>query len=339
MSEVSVPIRGTVALVEQRASIEVVVRRRTVEAERIVSYELAPLEGNSLPGFRAGAHIHVFLDNGLTRQYSLCNPSPNPASYIIAVLKEHNSRGGSAYIHERVEQGQPLRISAPFNHFELVPQAPALLLAGGIGITPILAMAQELFASGGIFELHYSARTPTSAAFTDHLKKAAFAHCVHLYYSTVPGAPRLDVAAVLSRALPGQHLGQHLYVCGPAAFIAHVLEQAASAGWSSERIHREFFAAPVEHHDAGNAFEVQLAQSGRVLQVPAGRTVSSVLIDAGVDLPLSCEAGVCGTCVTRVLEGVPDHRDVYLTDQEHARNDCFTPCCSRARSSRLVLDL
>ena len=147
------------------------------------------------------------------------------------------------------------------------------------------------------------------------------------------------MAAVLARATPAHHL----YVCGPGGFIQHVLEAARKAGWSDERVHREFFAAPaavaVARESSVEAFEIGLARSGRQLQVPADKTVLEVLTQAGIDVPASCEAGVCGTCVTRVIEGIPDHRDVYLTNAEHARNDCFTPCCSRSRTSRLVIDL
>lgn len=313
------------------------VAAKVVAAEDVVAFRLVGEPGHPLPGFAAGAHLDVHVGNGLVRQYSLCNPSPTPSDYEIAVLKEPVSRGGSKAMHESVGIGDELLASAPKNHFPLDETAPALLLAGGIGITPILAMAQELAESGRDFELHYCARSASRAAFAARLSETGFADRVHLHYDD--GAPdqRLHMPSVLDRATPAHHL----YVCGPGGFIQHVLDAARQAAWAEERLHREFFTAPAAPADtpAAGIFEIELVRSGRRLTVPADKTALEVLGNAGIDVPSSCEAGVCGTCLTKVIEGVPDHRDVYLTDAEHARNDCFTPCCSRARSARLVIDL
>lgn len=306
-------------------------------AEGIAAFRLVGEPGRPLPGFAAGAHIDVHVGNGLLRQYSLCNPSRSPSGYEIGVLKEPASRGGSRYMHESLAVGAELQASEPKNHFPLVADAPALLFAGGIGITPILAMAQELAEAGREFELHYCVRSPARAAFVTRLGESAFADRVHIHYDEGADDQRLDVAAVLSRATPAHHL----YTCGPGGFIQHVLDAAKQAAWPEHRLHREFFTAPAASgaNEAAVAFEIELASSGRRLTVPADKTALETLMEAGIEVPASCEAGVCGTCLTRVIDGTPDHRDVYLTDAEHARNDCFTPCCSRSRSPRLVIDL
>jgi vanillate O-demethylase ferredoxin subunit len=240
-------------------------------------------------------------------------------------------------MHEELATGSRLLASAPRNHFELVDDAPALLFAGGIGITPLIAMAEQLKREGRGFSLHYCNRSRSRAAFMDRLQSTSYVDHVHFHFDDEHASQRLDVAAVLAQATPAHHL----YVCGPGGFIQHVLEAARQAGWDGSRVHREFFSAPVAGTSLGadGCFEVELASNGRKLEIPAGKSALAVLLDAGIDVPSSCETGVCGTCVTRVLEGTPDHRDIYLTDEERARNDCFTPCCSRARSPRLVLDL
>lgn len=194
----------------------------------------------------------------------------------------------------------------------------SLLFAGGIGITPILAMAQALAARGEAFELHYCVRSRRLAAFIDWLEASPFAAHVHLHADD--GPTPFDAPALLRDAGDA-----HLYVCGPGGFMEHVLGCARAAGWDETRLHREYFAAPVQPTGAACAFEVRLARSGLTLQVPAERSVAQVLDDAGVCIPLACEQGICGTCLTRVLDGEPEHRDSFLTDAERARNDQFTP--------------
>lgn len=312
------------------------VAEKTAEAEGVVAFRLLGERGQPLPGFTAGAHIDVQMLPDLVRQYSLCNPSMAPAAYEIAVLREPASRGGSRFMHETLAVGMEVLVGAPRNHFQLDERAPALLFAGGIGITPLLAMAQQLDGEGREFELHYCVRNRDRAAFRARLAESTYADRVHFHYDDEADSQRLDAAAVLSRASSAHHL----YVCGPAGFIQYVLDTAREAGWPEERVHREFFTAPVlDAEVADGPFELELARSDKRFTVPADRTVLAVLVDAGIEVSTSCEAGVCGTCVTRVIDGTPDHRDVYLTDAEHARNDCFTPCCSRALSKRLVIDL
>ncbi|WP_118178579.1 PDR/VanB family oxidoreductase [Paraburkholderia phosphatilytica] len=316
--------------------MEVRIVRKFAAADDICGFELAREDGAALPAFTAGAHIDVHLDGGIVRQYSLCNSPAETHRYVIGVLREPASRGGSVAMHALAE-GSVLRISEPKNHFPLSEGATrSLLFAGGIGITPILGMAERLAALDAPFELHYCTREPARAAFRDRLAEPRFAGCAHLYFDSAPVSERIDLAATLAAAAPGTHL----YVCGPAGFIAVVLDTARAAGWSEAQLHREYFAAAAQDHAAASgAFQVKLAASGRIVEVDHDETVIAALTAAGVDVPTSCEQGVCGTCLTRVLEGEPDHRDVYLTDDERAANDCFLPCCSRSKSPLLVLDL
>ncbi|MBD9631518.1 PDR/VanB family oxidoreductase [Pseudomonas sp. PDM19] len=316
--------------------LEVLVSRRQHEAQDILGFELRSLDGASLPPFSAGSHIDVHLPNGLVRQYSLCNDPREHDRYQIGVLLDPASRGGSRCLHEAVEEGTRLRISEPRNLFPLAHAAGrSLLFAGGIGITPILCMAERLAQSGAAFELHYCCRSADRAAFLERLSRSSFADQVQLHFDDGPAEQRLDAASLL--AAPANDT--HLYVCGPGGFMAHVLDSARQAGWDESRLHREYFAAAPEPEAASGSFEVQLASSGQCFRIPPERSVADVLLEAGVDIPLSCEQGICGTCVTRVLAGEPEHRDLFMTAAEHARNDQFTPCCSRSKSPRLVLDL
>ena len=312
------------------------VARKTAEAEGICSFELTDAAGAALPAFTAGAHLDVQVPGGPTRQYSLCNSPAETHRYLIAVLHEAASRGGSAGMHERVREGDLLEVSLPRNHFALAEDATShVLLAGGIGVTPILAMAERLHALGADFAMHYCTRTRARTAFAERLARAPFAARVQLHLDDGEAAQRLDLAALLQAPVPGRHL----YVCGPQGFMDAVLGTARKQGWPEAQLHYEFFSAAPVDTTGDRGFEVQLARSGRVVPIPAGRSVVHVLADAGVFIATSCEQGVCGTCLTRVIDGLPDHRDQYLTPEEQAAGDQFLPCCSRARTARLVLDL
>lgn len=316
--------------------LQLKVKRKAVEAEGIYSFELVDIKGAELPPFSAGAHIDLHITHGLTRQYSLCNDPKERHRYLISVLKDPASRGGSVALHEQVQEGQVIRTSAPRNVFPLAPSASRhLLFAGGIGITPMLAMAHTLFAQGAAFELHYCFRSRERAAFIDALGQAPFAAHLHLHDGSGTSGHTLNAQQLLTPATPGSHL----YVCGPAGFMGHILETARQSGWPENSLHRELFTAAPTDQSANKPFEVELASTGQVLQIPADRSVFEVLDAAGISLETSCEQGVCGTCVTRVLAGVPEHRDQFLSAAEQAANDRFTPCCSRARTARLVLDL
>lgn len=309
--------------------------RRTVEAEGICSFELVDSHGGALPPFSAGSHIDVHLAPGLVRQYSLCNDPRETHRYLIAVLLESAGRGGSARMHA-LEVGQELRIGNPRNHFVLNHEAThSLLLAGGIGITPILCMAEKLASIDASFELHYFTRSLARTAFSKRIRSFAFGGSAHLYQDDVFLAPKLDATALIS----SQPLGTHLYVCGPAGFMEAMLVAARTAGWPEECLHREYFATEAADASQDRSFEVQLASTGNVIHVPADRSVTAALAAVGIEIPTSCGQGVCGTCLTRIIEGIPDHRDTYLTPQERTRGDLFTPCCSRANSPRLVIDI
>jgi vanillate O-demethylase ferredoxin subunit len=316
--------------------IRVRVLRKAVEAEDICSFELAAEDGQPLPAFSAGSHVDVAVGDGLTRQYSLCNDSAETHRYLIGVLREPASRGGSTAMHDRVQPGDVIRISAPKNHFALAHEAQShLLLAGGIGITPILCMAERLAQTGADFTLHYCTRSAARTAFAGRIRASAFADRVAFHHDDGAAAQKIDIAALLAQP----QAGTHVYVCGPKGFMDAVLGTARTNGWPEAQLHFEFFSADVQPRDADEAFDVKLASSGRVVHIPKGMTVLHALADAGVMVPSSCEQGVCGTCITRVIEGMPDHRDMYFTPEEQAANAEFTPCCSRSKTPLLVLDL
>lgn len=318
------------------ATLTVRVARKWQEARDICGFEFVSDDGSPLPRFDAGAHIDVHLPGGLVRQYSLCNHPGHGDRYQIAVLRDADGRGGSRAIHDEVRQGDTVKIGMPRNHFPLASNVPHhLLLAGGIGVTPILCMAERLFSSGIAFDLHYCARSTDRMAFVERINAAGFHDRARFHVDDGDPAQRFDLAAVLA-AVPD---GTHLYVCGPRGFMDAVLAEARARHWADARLHYEFFGGAVESSDTDRAFQVRIASSGQVIDVPSACTVVAALAANGVDVLTSCEQGVCGTCMTRVLQGEPDHRDSYLTDDEKAAGDQFMPCCSRSRTDLLVLDL
>lgn len=314
---------------------DVRIAHKTLEALGIFSFELVACDGGDLPPFSPGSHIDVRLPTGLIRQYSLCNSPLERNRYLICVLKDECSRGGSAAMHENISENDILQISMPKNYFPLAQaKERSLLLAGGIGITPILCMAEHLAASGANFELHYCARTQERTAFFEYLSQSAFKASVQFHMDDEAKEKKLDLSVLL--ATP--HKDIHLYVCGPKGFIGAVLDQARMHGWAEEQLHFEFFGgAAIGTIDS--VFDVKIASTGEIINIPSELTVVDALGRVGIEIPTSCGQGVCGTCLTRVLEGIPDHRDSYLSPEEQARNDEFTPCCSRSKSPLLVLDL
>lgn len=321
-------------------SFEVVVTQRVREAERIVLLELAAVDGQMLPAWTAGAHIDVqSQDHGgrdVQRQYSLCGP-PHEAAWRIAVLDAPDSRGGSRWLHAAATEGHRLRVSAPRNNFRLHDgDEQAILVAGGIGITPILAMARALHERGTDFALHYYARDTATAGFLETLQRSPFAARTVVSLDAMPSAERQPIA----RVFDGAPASSRLYVCGPAGFMDLVTREAQAHGLGADRIHRELFASMAP--DAGTddrPFELLVRSTGQVVPVARGVTAVAALALAGIEVVVSCEQGLCGSCLTRIVDGVPDHRDAFMLPEEQARNDCFTPCCSRALSARLVLDL
>ncbi|MGF6851472.1 PepSY domain-containing protein [Paraburkholderia sp. CI3] len=315
--------------------LRVRVARKSTEAEGICSFELVR-PGGRLPPFTAGARIDVFLANGLIRQYSLCNDPRERHRYLICVLRTESSRGGSTALHDTVLEGDLLEISPPRNNFALDSTAPrSLLLAGGIGITPILAMAEQLARINADFEVHYCTRTFVRTAFVERIGRARYASRVAHHLSDGPIFQRFDLQTVLDRQPPGTHL----YVCGPAGFINAAICGARQRGWPEHQLHREHFLSNGPNPATVRAFNVKLASTGEVFRIPEHKTIAASLAEHGIRIPLSCEQGVCGTCVTRVIAGEVEHLDCFLTSAQREQGKHFTPCCSRAKSDLLVLDL
>ena len=318
-------------------TFRVCVAQRQTSGQDIVLLDLARTDGLALPAFEAGAHIDVHLPGDLVRQYSLCSDPADSTHYRIGVLRDPASRGGSVAVHAHLQQGVELTISIPRNHFPLIPSAgKTYLFGGGIGVTPMIAMAYALHRSGSDFELHYSSRSPTQMAFGAELDAAPFARKVHRHFdehAPTPGQQRADAAAILSAAPPDAHV----YVCGPKGYMDWVMGTARAQGFPDARIHYEFFQVDVD--TSGASFTVVAQLSDKEVVVEAEETIVSALERIGIRVQVSCEQGVCGTCLTNVLGGTPDHRDEYQTDEEKAANEQIAICCSRSLTPRLVLEI
>jgi vanillate O-demethylase ferredoxin subunit len=314
---------------------QVLVRQIVVEAERIRSYELVDPNGAALPPFTAGAHIDVWLPSGLARSYSLANDPTESHRYVIAVQRELAGRGGSAEMHDVIVEGALVPISAPRNNFPLATDATHhRLIAGGIGITPILSMVRELERTGQAWSLHYCTREPSQTAFRALLAAAPFADRVRLHHDGGNPANGLDFAMLLRAPTKGEKV----YCCGPTGFMNAV--QQAMTHWPAGSLHLEHFsAAPAVPVSANDSFEVELQSSGKVLIVPPDRSILQVLEENGIEVESVCCEGVCGTCAVPVIEGTPDHRDVVFDDEMRASNKWITVCCSRSLSKRLKLAL
>ncbi|MEU1208576.1 PDR/VanB family oxidoreductase [Nocardia sp. NPDC005825] len=302
----------------------------------ILGFTFASATGRPLPEFEPGAHIDVQLPNGVSRQYSLCNTYEPGGTYQIAVKLEPASRGGSTFLHKQIVEGDILQISSPKNLFALDPSARhALLLAGGIGVTPILSMAQHLSAKNQPFEFEYFIRSREDAAFLDKLEKdSTLGSNTNLNIGLTPEETTSRLADILAEQVDGTHV----YFCGPGGFVSAV--RKASEHWSSDTVHFESFsAAESPHSEQEDAFEVILAKTGRTIQVDGGQTLADALKAEGLSIETSCGQGICGTCRTVVLDGSPDHRDMILSDSEKASGDVIMVCVSRATGGTLVLDL
>ncbi|MBP6900291.1 MAG: oxidoreductase [Burkholderiaceae bacterium] len=309
----------------------------TWEAEGILGIELRPLDpAGRLPVAEAGAHVDLHLGNGLVRSYSLIRPGEHER-WCIAVNLDAASRGGSRWLHESLRPGAVLQADGPRNHFMLREDAThSVLIAGGIGITPLLAMARRLTALGRPWTLHYAARRRAQMAFVAELRSLAeqAGARLDLRCDQEPGAADapLDLDAIVA-ALPA---GAHVYACGPAGLLDAF--EAATAALPRERVHLERFAGVRDAAPQGG-FELRLARSGRSLQVAAGQSILDALLAIGIEPPHSCREGVCGTCETQVLCGVPEHRDLVLSDAEKAEGRRMMICCSGAKTPMIELDL
>ncbi|KAA8731252.1 oxidoreductase [Acinetobacter qingfengensis] len=300
----------------------------------IRAFELIATDSTALTPFSAGSHVDVFLKNGLTRQYSLSNCCSEQHRYVIAVLHDANSRGGSACMHEQYHEGDILSIGQPRNLFEIHPETEsAVLFAGGIGITPILAMAYHFKRNNISFELHYFVRSREQIAFYGNLT-AHFADQIYFHINEEPES-KANMAEILAQRADTRHL----YVCGPNGFMDFVIQSARQTEWQNAQIHQEHFIAEKIDTSGDQAFTIEIKGYDTPIEVPAHQTVATALITHGFDIPLSCEQGICGTCILNVIEGIPEHRDLFMTDAEHAANTQFTPCCSRAKTAKLVIEL
>jgi cytochrome P450/ferredoxin-NADP reductase len=312
--------------------LDVVVATRKLVATDIIGLELTSADGTPLPSYDAGAHVDVYVKSGLIRQYSLTGDPADAAQYRLGILLDPNSRGGSSAIHADFKQGQRIKIGRPRNNFPLGDKtAHTVLFAGGIGITPMLNMAYALESAGASWEMHYCGRTADRLAFTTELER--FGNKVQVHIDTGPKGQLLDINVVLETNAPDRHL----YVCGPNGFMDFIVTAAAQNGWDEGCVHLERFGAEV--NTDGAPFTVIAQKSGKSFDVHPGETIAQKLEENGIHVQVSCQSGVCGTCLTRVVDGMADHRDLVQTDLEKASNAQITVCCSRSKTKRLVLDV
>lgn len=318
------------ATAQAKRTILLEVRRRRMAADGVALLTLADPAGHDLPGWVPGAHVDLVLpDLGLTRQYSLCGSPANRSEWQIGVLRQPNGRGGSQYVHDALQVGARVEVRGPRNNFPLLQAKRYLFIAGGIGITPILPMIAAAEADGRPWELLYGGRSRSSMAFLDDL--AGYGDRVRVHPQDEAGL--MPLTSVLADPRPDCLV----YCCGPEPLIEAV--EALCCGWPAGALHTERFAARREPPPGRAEFEVVCDRSGRTLKVPPDRSILEVVEAAG-GLPLSaCREGVCGTCETRVLDGVPEHRDSVLTAQERESGESMMICVSRSSSTRLVLDL
>ncbi len=322
-------------VVDRPARLRVRVTKIRNEAEGIKSFRLEAEPGWTLPKASPGSHVSVWLGDDLVRHYSICNPADAPDHYLIAVKLEDQSRGGSQAMHA-LREGDRLEISEPRNNFMLVEDARRyLLFAAGIGITPILAMVRELERRGADYHLHYFARSAGHAAFHSDLSAPAFAKKVSFHHAVQPA----ELRPLLLDLLRAGEEGAHLYQCGPSAFMDAVQDRAMLC-MPLHAIHREHFSAdPTASAVPVGEFEVELARSGKTFPVPADISLLDVLTSNGIAIEYSCQEGICGTCLTRVSGGEPDHRDSYLSETERRSGDRMLVCVSRSKTPRLILEL
>jgi vanillate O-demethylase ferredoxin subunit len=313
----------------------VIVAKRTDEAHNMVSFELIDPAGAELPPFSAGAHIDVTGPTGVMRQYSLCNSATERHRYVIGVWNDANSRGGSKALHAQVKVGDTLQVGSPRNRFRVPRSAKrAILMARGVGATPILSIADHLERQGIPFELHYVYAMMSPGSFSELIQRSNFAARVNYYFEASELNQLLNPAAILTE----QPEDTQLFICGVDWWQDPIIALAEQKGFAKERIHVERFASKVPPAALDKVFDVKIASTGAVFKIPGDKTVTAFLEEQGVKVPTSCEQGVCGTCKIKILEGQADHRDKRLSDQEKAEG-YFLACVSRGKSDVLVLDL
>jgi ferredoxin-NADP reductase len=318
-------------MIENEAVVSVIVAERRREAEGVISLALRHADGADLPTWQPGAHLDLLLADGMERQFSLCGDPADRTTWRIAVLREPDGRGGSAYVHDWLPVGSALRVRGPRNNFPLRPAGSYLFIAGGIGITPILPMLRAADAAGAQWSLLYGGRQRASMAFADELA-ARFAERVLLRPQDETGL--LDLPGYLG----SPQSDTAVYCCGPGPLLDAVSEYCLVHGWPEPAMER-FQPKEQEAGLENRPFELVLSRSGRTLTVPQDATVLETVRAAGIEVLYSCTEGTCGTCETDVIEGVPEHRDSLLTAQERAAGETMMICVSRCHGERLVLDL
>ncbi|MFY9657763.1 MAG: PDR/VanB family oxidoreductase [Methylocystis sp.] len=317
------------------ASRSVIVAKKNLEAHNMMSFELVDAHGGELPPFSAGSHIDVTIPGNIVRQYSICNSPKERNRYVIGVWKDGNSRGGSVALHDAVNVGDRLEISLPRNRFRVPKNATrAILLARGIGVTPILSIADDLKTRGVPFELHYVYALMAPNAFSGFIGASSFAENTTYYLESSKDNQLLNPATLVA----DRPDDTQLFICGADWWMDPIVSLAKQKGWSDERIHIERFTAKLAAPVLDKVFEVKIASTGAVYKIPGDKTVTAFLEENGVKIPTSCEQGVCGTCKIKVLEGEIDHRDKRLTPEQKAEG-YFLACVSRGKSDLLVLDL
>ena len=300
-------------------------------AEGILEIDLRDPTGAEVPAFTAGAHVDLVLPNGITRSYSLANDPDERHRFVLGVGLDPTSRGGSRFVHRDLRVGDIVPVLGPRNHFPLDESAGhSVLIAGGIGITPMAAMASRLAALGRSFEFHYAVRERSRAAFLDRVSGLSPRFCLHV--DAEAGRP-LDIGEIVA----GAPAGAHFYCCGPLPMLAAY--ETATAGLAPEQVHLEYFKAKPVEAAATTGFEIEIAGTGRVLEVPPEKSIADVLEAAGVKTGISCQEGICGSCEVKVVAGEPDHRDQVLTAAEKASGKTMMICVSRSKSPRLVIEL
>ena len=317
--------------VEQLQMVPLRVTRNDRIADGIHLLEFRDAGGKELPQFSAGAHITIRVPNGLLRKYSLCNDPAERDRYLVAVKREESGRGGSSTLIDRAKPGDDLFIAAPVNDFALPQRAQDFLfIAGGIGITPIMAMIRQVRAEGKRFRLYYCTRSPETTAFIDELSAPEFKDKVVIHHDHGDPKQSLDLKPVLAE----RKNREHLYCCGPRPLMEAV--RAMTDHWSSTAVHFEAFSEADIHKATDKPFKLRLARSGQVLEVPTDKTIMEVLREHGQEVPSSCETGTCGTCRTKLLAGEVDHRDLVLA--EHERSNTIMICVSRAKGDEITID-
>lgn len=318
--------------------MQVMISEINDETSDIKSLVLMSPYGTLLPRFTAGAHIDVVISESITRQYSLCNSSSECDRYVIGVKKDPDSRGGSSRIHESFKAKDIIEIGYPRNHFPVDENARShVLFAGGIGVTPLLSMCYELLESDASFNLHYFARDEDSIAFKTAFYSPEFAGKIHFHLGKSPSETKAEIIEILQTE--SSVIGAHVYTCGPGPFMDLVIDQAREL-FPANAVHSERFkAGTLDGNTVDTEFEVHLARSNKTFLVPPGKSILDVMAAEGLPCSASCKEGVCGTCLTGVVEGIPEHRDFYLNDDEKQASDEMCICVSRAKTHRLVLDI